>query len=177
MTPILSCYPWQMPLWQDFQRAVLLNRLPHALLLHGTLGTGKMHFAKLMAQALLCEQTGCQQCRSCHLFASEHHPDCFLLEPEEPGKAIKIDAVREALAWLALSPSQGRAKVLILNPVELLNNASANALLKSLEEPTPNTTLILLAEQPALVLATLRSRCQLWHMPLPDLQLQEQAAD
>ncbi len=171
MSSTISNYPWQAPLWHDFQQAVTLNRLPHALLLHGLAGTGKGVFAKAMAQALLCEQPleamACQQCRSCHLLKIDHHPDAYYLQPTEVGKGIKIDAVRDALAWLALSPQQNRAKVLIIAPLEQLNNAAANALLKNLEEPTANTTLILIAEQPALVLATLRSRCQLWLMPLP----------
>lgn len=171
MTSTPICYPWHAPLLHDFQQAVALKRLPHALLLHGLSGTGKAAFAHSMAQALLCEQPidalACQQCRSCHLCSVGYHPDCYVLQPEEIGKVIKIDAVREALAWLALSPQQNRAKVLLITPLEQLNNASANALLKSLEEPTANTTLILVAEQPALVLATLRSRCQLWPMPLP----------
>lgn len=167
MNPSFSCYPWQMARWHDFQQAVQVERLAHALCIYGAKGTGKMHFAKMMAQALLCERHGCQQCRSCHLFSKGHHPDCFFIEPEEPGKAIKIDTIREALAWLALSPQQGRAKVLILAPLDALTVAASNALLKNLEEPMANTTLILLAEQIALVLPTLKSRCQLWHMPAP----------
>lgn len=168
MNPALTCYPWQLPLMQAFQQAIALNRLPHAILLHGTKGLGKGHFASLMAQTILCEQAiACNLCRSCQWFQAGTHPDFQRLQPEEVGKAIKIDAVREVLVWLSLSAE--RAKVLILAPAQQLNKASSNALLKSLEEPNANTTLILIAEQPASVLATLRSRCQLWPMPMPSL--------
>lgn len=163
-------YTWQQPLWQSFQQALMLQRLPHAVLIHGLPGIGKQYFAAQMAQAILCEASAaqaCGSCRSCHLWTVGHHPDFYRLHPEEAGKAIKIDAVRDSLEWLGLSPQQGRAKVLLLAPAERLNHAASNALLKSLEEPTPNTMLILVAEQPASLLATLRSRCQLWRMPEP----------
>lgn len=167
----MNDYPWQQPLWQGFQRAVASRRLPHAILLHGAKGTGKQAFATEMAKVLLCDEpqdaNACSQCRSCHLWQVGHHPDFYCLQPEEEGKAIKVDALREALAWLALSPQQGHAKVLLLVPAEGLNTAASNALLKSLEEPAAKTTLILVAEQLAAILPTLRSRCQLWCMPMP----------
>lgn len=174
----MNDYPWQQPLWQGFQHAVATQRLPHAILLHGAKGLGKQDFARQMAKVLLCDQpqaaTACGQCRSCHLWQVGHHADFYSLQPEEEGKAIKVDALREALAWLALSPQQGHAKVLLLVPAEGLNVAASNALLKSLEEPAAKTTLILVAEQLTSILPTLRSRCQLWCMPLPTMAQKQQ---
>lgn len=175
---VMNDYPWQQPLWQGFQQAVLTQRLPHAILLHGAKGIGKQWFATQMAKVLLCDApqaaVACGQCRSCHLWQVGHHADFYDLQPEEPGKSIKVEALREALAWLALSPQQGRAKVLLLIPAEGLNTAASNALLKSLEEPASHTTLILVAEQIASILPTLRSRCQLWCMPTPSLAQKQQ---
>lgn len=164
----VNAYAWHQPLWQRFYQAQAAHRLPHAILLHGARGLGKMVFAKQMIQALLCERAGqaCGECRSCHLWQLGNHPDFYALQPEESHKAIKVDAVREALAWLPLT-AQGTRKVLLIAPVEAMNVAASNALLKSLEEPNSHTLLVLVSHQLSLVLPTLRSRCQLWAMPWP----------
>jgi DNA polymerase-3 subunit delta' len=98
---------------------------------------------------------------------SQTHPDLVWLEPEEEGKAIKVDQVRELTESLSKTAQQGGYKVVIIEPAEAMNGNSANALLKSLEEPAANTLLVLVTHSPSSVLPTIRSRCQLRKFPMP----------
>lgn len=164
-------YPWQQDEWQQLCARINAGRLPHALMLTGPTGIGKRHLALALAQRLLCEtpvvDTPCGKCRGCLLNSAQTHPDLLWLTPEEEGKAIKVDQVRELSETLAKTAQQGGYKLVILAPAEAMNTNAANALLKSLEEPAANTLLILLSANPSSVLPTIRSRCQLWPMALP----------
>ncbi len=164
-------YPWQLSEWQQLVQLASINKLPHALLLAGPKGIGKRHFADTLAQLLLCQQprqgSACGQCRACGLNRAATHPDLFHLEPEEAGKAIKVDQVRELTESLGKTAQQGGYKVVVLEPAEAMNTNAANALLKSLEEPAANTLLLLVSHSPSAVLPTIRSRCQLRAMAMP----------
>jgi DNA polymerase-3 subunit delta' len=158
-------YPWLEAPWRSLLGARLGARLSHALLISGAGGLGKRALAQRLGQALLCARPGpggeaCHSCPACHLFQAGTHPDFVLVEPAEPGKAILVDQVRTLCAELALKSHGGRYKVAVLQPAERMNLAAANSLLKTLEEPTDNTVLILVAEQPSQLPATVRSRCQ-----------------
>jgi len=158
-------YPWNQALWQRIQRQRRELRLPHALLLCGPPGLGKAEFARELAQSLLCEQpaaggTACGKCRSCSRFEASSHPDFYLIEPEEAGKAIKVDQIRVLIGHLGLSSHQGGYRVVILQPAEQMNAAAANSLLKTLEEPPANTLIQLITATPSLLPATILSRCQ-----------------
>jgi len=159
-------YPWQETAWQGLQKRRAEGRLPHALLLHGQRGLGKSHFARLFAQALLCEHPdaqghACGSCRGCRLFLAGSHPDALHVEPEEPGKPIRIDPVRRLAYLQGLSPQYAGYKVIRLEPADRLTESAANALLKTLEEPTAATILLLVTDRPAALLPTIRSRCQM----------------
>lgn len=164
-------YPWQLGEWQELMRLLQSNKLPHALMLTGAKGIGKRHLAESLAQLLLCnspiEGAVCGKCRGCELNRAETHPDLLWLEPEEAGKAIKVDQVRELTESLGKTAQQGGYKVVVLEPAEAMNGNAANALLKSLEEPAANTLLVLVAHSPSSVLPTIRSRCQLRQLPTP----------
>jgi len=164
-------YPWQLGEWQQFAQQIAAQKLPHALLLAGPKGTGKRHLAEALAQRLLCdsprEAGACGKCRGCELNRAKTHPDMLWLEPEESGRAIKVDQVRELTESLGKTAQQGGYKLVILEPAEAMNINAANALLKSLEEPAANTLLILIAHTPSSVLPTIRSRCQLLALPMP----------
>jgi DNA polymerase III subunit delta' len=158
-------YPWTSHQWQQLQQRRQAQRLPHAILLAGPQGLGKGEFALDLAQGLLCEQPGqdgspCGQCRACARFLASSHPDLLKLEPEEPGKAIKVDQVRELIRQLTLTSHQGGFRVAIVQPAERMNLAAANSLLKTLEEPPADTLIILLSASPSLLPATILSRCQ-----------------
>lgn len=164
-------YPWQLDEWQHLVQQIASRKLPHALMIAGPRGIGKRHLADALAQLLLCqapiEGTACGRCRGCELNKSQTHPDLLWLEPEEQGKAIKVDQVRELTEYLGKTAQQGGYKVVVIEPAEAMNGNAANALLKSLEEPAPNTLLILVTHAAASVLPTIRSRCQVRKMPMP----------
>ena len=158
-------YPWTSEQWAQVQRRRQEQRLPHALLLAGPEGLGKSQFARELAQSLLCEHpasdgTACQTCRACARFSAATHPDMFVIEPEEPGKAIKVDQIRELISQFALATHQGGYRIAIVQPAEQMNPAAANSLLKTLEEPPPDTLMLLISASPSLLSATILSRCQ-----------------
>ncbi len=171
-TPECRIYPWQQPLWQHLLGAHRAGRLPHALLLTGAEGLGKGRLAAAFGQALLCEALSddgrpCGVCRGCHLFRVGNHPDYRRIEPEAPGKAIKIDTIR---AFIDKEPLMAQAeghKVIVIEPADAMNSAAANSLLKTLEEPTPWTVIILVTSRPGQLPATIRSRCQRIICPVP----------
>ena len=157
--------PWLRGIWAQLAPALAAGRLPHALLLAGPEGLGKMAFAQALGEALLCESPrpdhhACGHCRACRLLAAGSHPDLHVVAPAEEGKAIRVDAIRELIGFAALTPQFGGRRVLRLAPAELLNVNAANALLKTLEEPAPGSHLILVSSRPARLLPTVRSRCQ-----------------
>lgn len=167
---MVDILPWQQDIWQG-----LIGRTQHAhaYLLHGPAGSGKRQMAELFARFLLCKQPqatqACGQCRSCKLYAADSHPDMLRVEPEEPGKGILIAYVRELVASIQQTAQQGGRQVVILEPAEVMTLESANALLKSLEEPSAGTVFLLITHQLSFLLPTIKSRCVLQACPLPDL--------
>ncbi|WP_111412372.1 DNA polymerase III subunit delta' [Billgrantia lactosivorans] len=163
--------PWQAPLWRQFLALYRGARLPHALLLSGPHGVGKQRFADALVAHLLCTSPGevaCGQCHGCRMLASGYHPDLLRVSPDEGKRQIRIDPIREVNAFVAQTAQQGGHRVIVLSPAEAMNVAAANALLKSLEEPGERTQFVLLADVPSRMLATIRSRCQHWSLPLPE---------
>lgn len=165
MSGRLAPLPWLMPLWRPLAAAIAQQRLHHALLLMGVAGSGKRAFARSLAAALWCRRTdadgiACGNCEDCRQVASEAHSGYHLLRVEEDARDIKIEAVRVLTEKLQMTTHDGRAKVAIVEPADALNNAGINALLKTIEEPSPRSHLILIAERPRALPATLRSRCQ-----------------
>lgn len=160
-----SPYPWQQEVWQGLIARAAAQRLPHAILFTGSGGLGKQHLASALAHALLCSNphndgTACGKCQSCLLLSAGSHPDYLLVEPEEQGKAIGVNKVRALTEFQSLSSQYSAGRVIQLQPADALNINAANALLKTLEEPSGHTTLILSTDRPKSLLATIRSRCQ-----------------
>lgn len=167
-------YPWLTSTWESFTRQVYQDRLPHALLMVGPSGVGVLDLARAMAQYLLCTapQLGrsCGGCRACLLLQAESHPDLHWVTPEEGSQSIKIGQIREMTEFTVTTAQQGGRKLIILSPAESMNANAANALLKSLEEPTGNCVYLLVTEQPAFLMATIRSRCARLQVHTPDHQ-------
>jgi len=164
-------YPWQQQEWQRLCQQQTNKRLPHALLLKGPAGMGKLRFAENFAQLLLCaapnKQVACGGCHACHLFTQKTHPDFYLIQAELTSKVIKIEQIRMVCSDILQT---ARQKIVIIELAEALHAAAANAMLKTLEEPSGNTLIILISQQVAKVPITLRSRCQtITFKPLPDL--------
>lgn len=145
-------------------------QLGQSLLIHADPGAGAAPFARRVAQALLCEcadEAGCGQCRGCVRVATGQHPDCLEVGPIEDSKQIRIEQVREIIDALAMSSYEGRATVVVFDPADSMNESAANALLKNLEEPRRDAYLLLVATQPSLLPATIRSRCLRIRLPAP----------
>ena len=186
-------HPWNEPLLQSFRSR--LTRLPHALLVHGPRGVGKLALAERMAQLLLCEHADagrrpCGSCDGCRWYLAGNHPDFRRIEPEAiakqptepeeeegseaparrtraPSLEIKVDQVRELAAFLNLRSHRGRLRVALIHPAEDMNPNAANALLKGLEEPPDGAIFILVSHRPAQLPPTIRSRCVAVPVPLP----------
>jgi DNA polymerase-3 subunit delta' len=184
-------HPWNQPLLESLlQRA---SRLPHAVLLHGPRGVGKLALAERIGQGLLCEHKDpakrpCDKCDACRWFAAGNHPDFRRLEPEalrkpsenpedeapakktRPSTEIKIDQVRELAQFLNLRSHRGALRIALVHPAEALNENSQNALLKGLEEPPAGAMFLLVSHAPTRLLPTIRSRCQAVPVPVPERQ-------
>ena len=171
-TESLDLYPWQTDQWQQVSDMMQQQRLPHALIIGGVPGLGKLTFAKRLASALLCQQqvnhTACGECKSCQLLAANSHPDFKLLQPEETSKAILVDQVRKIQHAMATTAQQGGARIVVINGAADLNLNAANALLKQLEEPGDRSYFLLLHQWPQTLLPTVRSRCQLLNINVPE---------
>ncbi|MGM0553892.1 MAG: DNA-directed DNA polymerase [Pseudomonadota bacterium] len=157
--------PWLGALRDRLVARGRAGRLPHGLLVRGVSGVGKSLLSVNLMQSLLCERAcdqdpPCNRCNSCRSLAGGVHPEVWLLEPEEPGKPILVDAVRDASEFLALSGGSEGLRAVRICPADSLNPQAANALLKTLEEPPQGALLILEAAQPARLPATIRSRCE-----------------
>ncbi len=170
--PNLFVYPWLEPYWRQLAAYIEQQRIPQALLMRSSAGMGTLELAETFARSLLCEariaeSLPCSICRSCHLFNVQTHPDYFFIEPEDGGKAIGVDRIRQLIAQLTLKPQFHSNRVVIINAADALNNAAANAFLKCLEEPTDRTVIILLAEKISKLPPTIRSRCQIMGIEQP----------
>lgn len=136
------------------------RRFPHALLFCGPEGVGKRTTAVALAQALLCTKgaEACDVCTACVRVSQGNHPDLVVVEPEKG--IIPIDRIRMLKRDLGRKSFAGGYKLCIIDDAEKMNEQAQNALLKTLEEPTPDTLLILVSGYPYLLLPTIISRCQ-----------------
>lgn len=172
--------------WIRAQLRALLAQRGHAWLLHGPSGLGQYNLALALAQAWLCDRPtadgACGQCDSCHQVEVRSHTDFAVLMPEtamldlgwplgekaqaelddkkrKPSKEIRVDAMRDALEFAQRTSGRGRGKVVMVYPAERMNQVTANALLKTLEEPPGDVRFVLATEAAHQLLPTIRSRC------------------
>jgi DNA polymerase-3 subunit delta' len=131
----------------------------HAYLFVGPAGSGKKTAAKALACAIVCEDRGCGTCAACQRIRKGFHPDVRTYEPEGAASYM-VEQVRELIHDVTLAPIEAHRKVYILDRAEALGSQSANALLKTLEEPPEDAVFILLATTYDSVLPTISSRCQ-----------------
>lgn len=185
--------PWQPASWAEVMQ--LRGRFPHALLLHGPEGIGKTRFGERLAQSLLCEQPladgqPCGVCPACGWFSQYAHPDYRRVRPENldesaseeggaepvktakaakaPSKEIRIEQIRALGDFMNVSTHRRGRRVVLLHPAEALNAIASNALLKTLEEPPPDTVFILVSHNIDRLLPTILSRCRKVPMSLPE---------
>jgi DNA polymerase III subunit delta' len=180
--------------WITAQSQRLLAQRGHALLLQGPSGLGQYPLALELARAWLCEQPGpagaCGACSSCHAIDVRTHADLAVLMPEtamielewplsekaqseiddkkrKPSREIRIEAMRDAIEFAQRTSGRGRGKVVLVYPAERMNHITANALLKTLEEPPGDARFVLASEAAHQLLPTIRSRCLAHTMDWP----------
>ncbi|MEK8048404.1 DNA polymerase III subunit delta' [Ideonella margarita] len=188
-----------LPWLKDTLAALRDESRGHAIILHGGAGSGQFELALRAAQAWLCESAPgpCDRCTSCHLAVAHSHPDLKVVLPEalqqslkwfsdgdgdadggdgdskskrKPSREIRVEQVRQAIDWAHTSSGRGQGKVLVLFPADAMNTVSANALLKTLEEPAAGMRLLLCVDDPEKLLPTIRSRCQRVRLTAPSME-------
>ncbi|MGH7318838.1 MAG: ATP-binding protein [Candidatus Rokuibacteriota bacterium] len=175
--PLWASILGQEPALALLRRALDLGRLPHAYAFVGPTGVGRRRAALGLAQACLCPTGGCGACSACRRVAAGHHPDCQVLLPTPPRDnprgvpALRIEQVRELEHWAALAPLEGSRKVFILDEADRMTLPTAQALLKTLEEPPPRTLLVLVISNVRALPPTVLSRCQLVRFRPLDLEV------
>lgn len=180
--------------WIGRQLVSLLTQRGHAWLLQGPSGLGQYALGLGLAQSWLCEQPtsegACGTCSSCHLIGTRAHPDMVVLMPEtvmlergwplsekaqkeiddkkrKPSQEIRVEAMRDMVAFAQRTSARGRGTAVLVYPAERMNHVTANALLKTLEEPAGDTRFVLASEATHQLLPTIRSRCQTHVMNWP----------
>ena len=174
-------YPWQQSQWQNIRRLLENGQLPHALLLFGNRGLGKVDFALNLAASVLCQSPDkdhqpCGQCSACKLLAAKTHPDQYYLEPVEkkntsskkPALRIRIEDIRTLCDSLNQTSQFGGYRVAILDQADQMTLEAANSLLKTLEEPGSQVLILLVSSRPNRLPVTIRSRCQRLRFAVPD---------
>jgi len=167
----LIWYPWLNQPYRQLVSQHQAGRGHHALLLQSLPGMGDASLVWGLSRWLMCQRRdgfkSCGACHACQLMLAHTHPDWYQLTPEKGKQSLGIDAIRSVTEKLYHHAQQGGAKVVWLPDASQLTEAAANALLKTLEEPPKNTWFLLSSHQPADLLATLRSRCQNFHLAPP----------
>lgn len=155
----------QRPVIETLQQVADGRGMSHAFLFVGPPGSGRSNAAVALAAALQCEQQGCGTCHSCSTVLAGSHADVSVVRTQK--LSIGVDEVRELVRAAALSPVGNGWQVLIVEDADRLTDQACNALLKSIEEPSPRTVWILCAPTVEDVLQTIRSRCRLISLSTP----------
>lgn len=161
-------FPWLLDTFEHLIQRYVNKTLHHAILLSGPQGIGKHELAAQLGYVMLCKHPSskgaCGQCQSCHLREAGNHPDYYVLESE---KQLGVDSIRGGITKLSGTAQMGGSKVLIIPNAHGMTEAAANALLKTLEEPTNNTYLILISDSVNRLMPTILSRCEKQTLSLP----------
>ncbi|MCK4711141.1 MAG: hypothetical protein KAU21_21190 [Gammaproteobacteria bacterium] len=169
---------WQLDVIKQLVELKRQEKLPHAILIELRTAVDSRSFGWQLASALLCQSDSlekpCGQCQSCQLMSANNYPDfsfTTLIDNDKThklNKDIKIDQIRRLIHQFALTNNLQAGKIALIYPAEKLNQSSANSLLKTLEEPSSDSTLIILTHNAGRLPVTIRSRCQKWIVENPD---------
>lgn len=156
--------PWLETHQKRLNDSLAGDWLGHAPMVHGPPGLGKRELARWLTARILCLEPvsgqPCRHCRSCSLLQSHSHPDLFIAAVPDDKTQVTVDVIRELSQGLQLTPSIGKRRVGLIEEADLMNRNAANALLKTLEEPSPQAWLVLVSDDPDVLPATILSRCQ-----------------
>ena len=157
-----------------FMNLIKTNRLQHAYIFEGVAGTGKYEMARWIAQSLYCQKptddgSPCLECNQCFRIQQGEHPDVTTLQPD--GQTIKVDQVRAIKEEFSKSGMETRRKILIVEDMEKMTTNAANSLLKFIEEPEGEITIMLLTTEVQQLLPTIVSRAQIIHFPIRDIKI------
>jgi len=157
---------WQGEAWEELDRALRNDHLPHAIVIISPGDVGERELAEKLADRLVCEDPGpgletCGKCGGCHLRSLATHPDVYYVRPVGKMRAISSESMGGMMSSLQTKSLKGRAKVVVIEQAEALTKESANKFLKTLEEPSSRTYFILLTTRGERLLPTIRSRCQI----------------
>ena len=145
------------------------DKLHHGLLFSGAKGIGKFSFALELAKKILLSSSDQKQ-EDSQKIDSHSHPDLLIIQKEENKRDITIDAVRGITQFLSLTSAISEQRIIIIDSIDELNKSSNNAILKTLEEPPKNVFLILINHNPAKVMDTIKSRCQIIKIANPNYE-------
>jgi DNA polymerase III subunit delta' len=187
---------WHTPIWKTLlgEGTGALSRLPHALLLHGRAGLGKLQFGQQFSRLLLCERpvlvdslpSPCGVCEACRWFDAGSHPDFRLIAPESDeddeaadggtrkekkkgARQITLDVIRGLDDFVFVGSHRHGRRVILVASADAMNPTVANAFLKVLEEPPPTVYLILVTDNPGRLLPTIVSRTRQFPFQRPEL--------
>ena len=165
--------PWFTQFSTELIQRMDESRLHHAIMLTGSEGIGKHQLARTLSKNLLCKQldqhfNACNQCQACQLFDAASHPDFYWLTTDKT--QIGVDLIRQAIESLSAKSQLSHNKVLVIPTAHLMSESAANALLKTLEEPTFHTYLLLVTHQPHRLLPTISSRCVKHALATPSIE-------
>ncbi|NCD32238.1 MAG: DNA polymerase III subunit delta' [Spartobacteria bacterium] len=157
---------------QCFERCRRAGKMAHAYIIDADPRGAGTAWAKGVAQRLMCtsDHPPCGRCSACRRVEHFSHANILVIEPVKKSRVIGVEAMRETLKWLASSAFEGGWKMLIIFDADRMNDQSANAFLKTLEEPPPQTMMLLLTQAPHALLPTIKSRCQTISLPEPQLK-------
>jgi DNA polymerase-3 subunit delta' len=160
-------YPWLGEIYGDLVSRYAASKLHHGLLFMGPADVGKGKLTEELAKALLCKSPnkGCGSCKSCLLIEAGSHPDLHAITTDK--SQIGVDAIRMVISKVNQTAQLSGNKVIIIQTVELMSESASNALLKTLEEPTGNTYLLMTTNEPQRLLPTILSRCEKLTVALP----------
>lgn len=165
--------PWLLSYQHSLTTQFQLEKLPHAILISGVTASGKVELSHWLVHLLNCKHpqievgnedvlSACGHCKPCLLLKSNTYPDHLNLVPDK--NSLGIDEIRDANAFLQKTAHLGQYKTVLIEHAEIMTHAAANALLKTLEEPTDNSVLILLTDDAERLLPTIVSRCRVLHI-------------
>lgn len=159
----IAAVPWLQPAREQIERALASERLAQSILIQCSPGQGGDWLASWLAARIHCEAADrsrpCGVCLSCRRVLLREQPDLTWVTPIDDSKEIRIDQIRELASELSLTAHGAHRKIAILSPADKLNRNAANALLKTLEEPTSGSVLVLVTGEPSRLPATILSRC------------------